>query len=197
MIVFSSNLPIFFFSKSERKLESKHETLGALVICCLIRICCFLLFLFFVSLFSLSFSDTHLFFFFFFFVFLLWILSFSGTFYLDFLIFMFIFFNLLWFFLVRHFLLLLICNFFYLFNTGMRVNLNKLYFSSSHFSSQPSKRVFHSSIFLPSTKHHKTKTNISSISHFFISSPFSIFLHFNILNQVNLIVSSFRLYCQM
>ena len=53
--------------------------------------------------------------------------------------------------------------FIYLFNMGMRVNLNKLYFSSSHFSSQPSKRVFHPSIFLPSTKHHKTKTNISSI----------------------------------
>ena len=196
MIVFSLNLPIFFFSKSERKLESKHETLGALVICCLIRICCFLLFLFFVSLFSLSFSDTHLFFFLFLcfssldFVFFWYFLSGFFNFYVHFFL---IYFGFFWFVIF----FLLICNFIYLFNMGMRVNLNKLYFSSSHFSSQPSKRVFHSSIFLPSTKHHKTKTNISSIFHFFISSPFSILLLFNILNQVNLIVSSFRLYCQM
>ena len=124
------------------------------------------------------------------FVFFWYFLSGFFNFYVHFFL---IYFGFFWFVIF----FLLICNFIYLFNMGMRVNLNKLYFSSSHFSSQPSKRVFHPSIFLPSTKHHKTKTNISSISHFFISSPFSILLLFNILNQVNLIVSSFRLYCQM
>lgn len=163
------------------------------------KTCCILLFLLAIYLLSLPFSDTHLFhFFFFFFGFLLWILSFPGTFHPDILIFyvhLFFCFCFFWYFCFIIFFANLF--FFYLFNRGMLVNLNKLKFSSSHLSSQPNKKFFRPSIFLPLTKHHETKTNISSIAHFFTSFLFSILLLFNILNQVNLIVSNFRLYCLM
>ena len=53
------------------------------------------------------------------------------------------------------------CYFFVLFNKDIIVNLYLLYFSSSHFSSQPNKRVFNSSTFpsfQPNT--HEEKLNI-------------------------------------
>ena len=50
-------------------------------------------------------------------------------------------------------LLLLLLIYIFLCNKNMRVNLYKIHFLSSHFSSYPNKRVFHPSIFLPLTKH--------------------------------------------
>ena len=66
------------------------------------------------------------------------------------------------------------------------VNLHKFYFLSSHFSSQPNKRVFHPSTFLlsqPNTYKEKTKSFLSF--HFSILSPFSILPPFHSPNQTN------------
>ena len=68
------------------------------------------------------------------------------------------------------------------------VNLYKLYFLSSHFSSQPNKRVFHPSTFLPSQPNtYKRKLNPSTFLsfHFSILSPFSILPLFHSPNQTN------------
>ena len=54
----------------------------------------------------------------------------------------------------------------FLCNKDMRVNLYKIYFLSSHFSSYPNKRVFHLSTFLLLTKHKWGKIK------YFLSSTF-------------------------
>ena len=50
----------------------------------------------------------------------------------------------------------------------MIVNLHKLYFLSSHLSSQPNKKVFYPCIFLPLNKHHEEKLKYLRSLHFFI-----------------------------
>ena len=55
---------------------------------------------------------------------------------------------------------------------GIRVNLYKLYFLSSHFSPQPNKKVFHPFHFsTPPTKHTQRKNKSFLSSHFFILPP--------------------------
>ena len=53
---------------------------------------------------------------------------------------------------------------FFLCNRGMKINLNKLHFLSSHFSSQPNKRVFPSFHFSIFPTKHEEKLNLFHIS---------------------------------
>ena len=81
-------------------------------------------------------------------------------------------------FIIFFFFLVLIC-YLFLFNRGIRVNVYKLHFSSSHFSSQLNNRNFSSIHFSTPNQTLWEKTKISSIlphtppplPHFFIPSP--------------------------
>ena len=65
------------------------------------------------------------------------------------------------------------------------VNLYQLYFSSSHFLSQPNKRVFHPSTFPPFQLHtNEGKLNLF-YHHFSILPQFSIFPLFHPPNQTD------------
>ena len=87
-------------------------------------------------------------------------------------------------------LLLLLPFFFFFFfliyiflcNKDMRVNLYKIYFLSSHFSSYPNKRVFHPSAFLPPTKHKWEKIKYF-LSHTFPTPINQSLLYGNILSS--------------
>ena len=90
---------------------------------------------------------------------------------------------------IHNFLKHIMCYLFVLFNRDMKVNLNKLYLQSSHFSSQPNEKKkkkiqsFHFAT-LP-TNHKWGKFKFFLSFHFSILSPFYIFPLFHPPNQLN------------